>query len=281
MSWEEECTENREAVWDSPWDKFITFSLIVSNHGTLFRNCICSQDCTNLPVLRGKGSSASANSCPLANSNTSRSNQLFQEKGVHNLNCALQTCNRLSRWREEGHPSNLLKNPCLGSQHLPSDGFPSHTEAAKGQLQLLRSRRWNASKKARDWENPISVRQKPREIIPTSMNRQWNKPILVFVFLSCLLITLLAFFLQNWEAAEIRPSWLNLLESKEYTDCPVASDFFHKSLLFSFPSPQQSKQLVKSRAEAGSWCQLEMIILRSLPSHVLSSMLPIHYFKNA
>lgn len=114
MSWEEECTENREAVWDSPWDKFITFSLIVSNHGTLFRNCICSQDCTNLPVLRGKGSSASANSCPPANSNTSRSDQLFQEKGVHNLNCALQTCNRLPRWKEEGHPSNLLTNPCLG-----------------------------------------------------------------------------------------------------------------------------------------------------------------------
>lgn len=49
------------------------------------------------------------------------------------------------------------------------------------------------------WKKPeteilISVRQKPKEIIPTSMNRQWNKPILVSAFLSCLPFTLLGFF---------------------------------------------------------------------------------------
>lgn len=56
---------------------------------------------------------------------------------------------------------------------------------------------WGADEKhwkKPETENLISVRQKPKGIIPTSMNRQWNKPILVFVFLSCLPFTLLVVF---------------------------------------------------------------------------------------
>lgn len=50
-----------------------------------------------------------------------------------------------------------------------------------------------------------------------------------------------------------RPSWLNLFDSKEYTDRPTASDFCHKSL-FSFSSLKQNEQLVESGAEAGDDC---------------------------
>lgn len=82
--------------------------------------------------------------------------------------------------------------PAWGHSTCPQTGFQPTQQQPKADCGY-----WGADEK--HWKKPetgnlISVTQKPKGSIPTSMNRQWNKPILVFVFLSSLPFTLLGFF---------------------------------------------------------------------------------------
>lgn len=107
----------------------------------------------------------------------------------------------------QGFPARGRKAPIPSAQEplsgghstCPHSGFHPTEQQPKADCGY-----WGADEKhwkKPETENLISLRQKPKGIIPTSMNRQWNKPILVFVFLSCLPFTLLVFF-----PAELRGS---------------------------------------------------------------------------
>lgn len=168
-------------------------------------------------------------------------------------------------------PIHQLMKPCVGAQHLPSGFHPTQqqrlTVAIEGQMKSI--------EKSQRQKISFLWHRSQKEAFPQPWTDSGISPFQCLLF--CPVFPLhywVFFFLQNWEAVERRPSWLNLFESKEYTNCPIASDFFSQKpfILISFPT---AKQLAESTAEAGGWCQLETIILWSLPSHVLPKTLPI------